>query len=360
MGSSSLKWVALDATTEATCEQGEARWSGTEVGRHEAEISAALQRVDAVAAIGHRVVHGGPRFRQGVLLDEQVRNAISDLSELAPLHNPAAVAGIDAATRHYPGVPQVVAFDTAFHSTIPEAAATYAVPWDWTERWGLRRFGFHGLSVQYAVQRVSELLGRTPDRMVVCHLGAGCSITAVRAGLSMDTSMGFTPLEGLMMAQRSGSVDPGLLLYLLTRQGVSAATLDETLNEKSGLLGVSGITADMREVLAAAAAGQARAQLATDMFTHRLVATVGAMIGSLRGLDALVFTGGIGEHSVVIRGTTCAAFDYLGLELDPTRNEANPVDADMATASSKVRVMVVTAREDLAILRETKRVLGWA
>jgi acetate kinase len=358
-GSSSLKWVVLDARTEATLQEGEAHWDGIESGRHQREVQAALEQVQRVDAVGHRVVHGGTRFQQAVIIDDSVQEAINELAELAPLHNPVALAGIAAARARFPDVPQVAAFDTAFHASIPEAAHTYPLPWDWISRWGLRRFGFHGLSVAYAVARVRLLLGALPARLVVCHLGAGCSITAVSSGQSVDTSMGFTPLEGLMMAQRSGSVDPGLLLYLLVRQGVSASEMEQALNERSGLLGVSGVSADMRQVLAAADQGNARARLARDMFVSRVVATVGEMIAILRGVDALIFTGGIGEHSRVIRAAVCSAFSYVGLRLDERSNADTTSDGAISAADSAVPVVVVTAREDLSILRDVNRLLSW-
>ena len=336
-GSSSLKWLVLETDGETVRQEGAASWTGHEQGRHEREIAAALEQVTAVDAIGHRVVHGGRRFQQAVMVDDSVRQAIRELAELAPLHNPVALAGIEAATARFPNVPQVAAFDTAFHASLPEAAAIYPLPWDWTERWGLRRFGFHGLSVQYALGRATELLGAQPRRLIVCHLGAGCSVTAVADGRSVDTSMGFTPLEGLMMARRSGSVDPGLLLYLLEHQGVSVSELDHALNEQSGVEGVSGVSADMREVLAAADQSSARARLARDMFVHRVGSTIGAMATALNGVDALVFTGGIGEHSVPIRDAVCARLGFL-----------RPFE-----------MLVIPAREDLSILREVVRVLGW-
>ena len=222
-GSSSLKWVVLDAPTRQVVTQGDARWEGTEGGRHEAELLAALRQAPDVDAVGHRVVHGGDRFRAPVLVDDAVRADIAALGELAPLHNPAALAGIDAARQRFPTVAQVAAFDTAFHASLPEPAATYALPREWIQRWGLRRYGFHGLSVQYAVGRAAELLGTAPSRLVVCHLGAGCSVTAVADGRSVDTSMGFTPLEGLAMARRSGSVDPAANAGLVGRDGDVAA-----------------------------------------------------------------------------------------------------------------------------------------
>ena len=342
-------------------QEGSASWEGSEGGRHERALSDALAGITVkVDAVGHRVVHGGARFRDAVVVDAAARDAIMALSQLAPLHNPAALAGIDAATERFANVPQVAAFDTAFHSDMPAAAATYPLPAEWSARWGLRRFGFHGLSVAYATGRAEELLGHLPRRMVVCHLGAGCSVTAVAGGRSVDTSMGFTPLEGVMMARRSGSVDPGLLLYLLNQQSMDAHTLEQGLNEGSGLFGVSGVSADMRQVLAAVDAGNQQAVLARDLFVHRLVSCVGAMVATLRGLEALVFTGGIGEHSARVRGAVCEAFGYLGVGLDRQHNETQTGDADIATAASAVRVLVVTAREDLSILRDVRRVLGWS
>ncbi|HEY3063587.1 MAG TPA: acetate/propionate family kinase [Chloroflexota bacterium] len=359
-GSSSLKWVVLDAATEESLEQGTATWQGAEGGRHEQELAQALGDLPAVEAVGHRVVHGGLDFREAVEVDDKVRARIVALSELAPLHNPAAVAGLDAARARFPQAQQVAAFDTAFHATLPEEVSHYALPWEWTVRWGLRRFGFHGLSVEYAVSRAHELLGRQSKRMIVCHLGAGCSVNAVADGRSVDTSMGFTPLEGLMMARRSGSVDPGLLLYLLDRNRLSPADLDHGLNEQAGLLGVSGVSADMRDVLAAEAAGNERAHLAVAMFVNRLVSTVGAMTATLGGLDTLVFTGGIGEHSAPIRARVVAALDHLGARLDHDGNDSAAIDLDVAGSDSGVRILVIGAREDLMILRHVKRVLGWS
>ncbi|HEX8967254.1 MAG TPA: acetate/propionate family kinase [Chloroflexota bacterium] len=359
-GSSSLKWVVLEAATEAIVHQGQATWDVTEPGRHATEVARALDSLPPLDAVGHRVVHGGARFQRPVLVDQSVRDQIADLTELAPLHNPAAVAGIDAVRAQFPDLPQVATFDTAFHASMPDAAAIYPLPRAWTTRWGLRRFGFHGLSVAYAVGRAHELVGRLPRRLVVCHLGAGCSISAVADGRSVSTSMGFTPLEGVMMARRSGSVDPGLLLYLLSRQGLDVAELDQALNEHSGLLGVSGVSADLREVLDAAAAGHEPAQLARDTFVHSLVAHAGAMIAVLGGIDALVFTGGIGEHSSVIRAGVSAAFGYVGLRLDRRLNEAAATDdRDIAAGDSAVRVLVIGAREDLTIVRQVRQVLGW-
>ena len=359
-GSSSLKWTLLDAGTEKVEDQNAESWHGEDdAGQHVAAIERVLASIPPVVAVGHRVVHGGSVFRESVIVDERVCQTIGDLADLAPLHNPAALAGIDAVTRARPDVPQVAAFDTAFHHTIPDAAALYAVPRSWTEQYKLRRYGFHGLSVSYALRRCQELLGRQPRKLVVCHLGAGCSVTAVADGRSVDTSMGFTPLEGLIMATRSGSIDPGLLLYLLTRRGMPAQVLDTALNQRSGILGVSGISADFRIVLTQAEDGNVDAALAYQMFIHSLVRTVGAMVAVLGGLDALIFTGGIGEHSAPVRAAVAAALAYLTVLLDVEANEQRSDDADIAAHDAAVRVLVVTAREELPILADVRRLLRW-
>jgi acetate kinase len=263
-----------------------------------------------------------------------------------------ALAAVDAVGARRPSLPQFAAFDTAFHATLPEAAAGYALPFEWSERWALRRFGFHGLSVAHAAERARAMTGRTPPRLVVCHLGSGCSVTAVQDGRSVDTTMGFTPLEGLMMGTRSGSVDPGLLLHLQSRHGLGAAELREALTEKSGLLGVSGVSSDLREVLAAADAGSARAALAYQRFVLFARRAIGAMIAVLGGLDVLVFTGGIGENSPRVRRDLASSLRFAGAQLDDAANEAATSDQDVARADSAVRILVVCAREDRVILRE--------
>jgi acetate kinase len=356
-GSSSLKWSVLDAERETLEASGNTSWQDADPTRHRDEIKRALSEAPRADAVGHRVVHGGSSFLQAVLIDDQVRTGIAELIPLAPLHNPAALAGIDAATEALPGIPQVAAFDTAFHATLPEAAARYALPAGWSERYGARRFGFHGLSVQYAVHRAGQLLGQVPSRLVVCHLGAGCSVTAVADGRSLDTSMGFTPLEGLVMARRSGSVDPGLLIYLQRTGGVGLDELDHGLNEEAGWLGVSGLTADWRELEQAAQRGHAGAILAHDVFLHSLVRTAGQMVAVLGGLDRLIFTGGIGEHSVALRAALCEQLAFCGLRLDPRANAERRSDADVAHAESQVRVLVIEAREDLTVLHEVRRLV---
>jgi acetate kinase len=312
-----------------------------------------------IAAIGHRVVHGGTRFVSSVRVTPEVKAGIASLAELAPLHNPVNLEGIEAAEAAWPGVPQVAVFDTAFHATLPEAARTYGIPYTWTHDWGLRRYGFHGLSHAYCSSRAAELLGRGPHglRLVICHLGQGCSLAAVRDGICVDTTMGFTPLDGLVMGTRSGSVDPGLLTFVLRHKGLSAEELDRILNGQSGLLGVSGLSGDMRQIQEAAHAGNARARLAFDVFIHRLRRMIGALALPLGGLDALVFTAGIGEHSSEVLAAACRDLAGLGVELDAGKNATLRPDADVAAATSRTRILIVATREDLTLVRETLRVL---
>ena len=325
--------------------------------------AAVLNAPDEVAVVGHRVVHGGRDLREPTVLTPEVEADLAELSALAPAHNPAALAGVEVARQTFAHAPQVAVFDTAFHATLPDAAAVYPGPYRWADA-GLRRYGFHGISHAYAAGQAAELLGRplADLRLVTCHLGNGCSLAAVRGGRSVDTTMGFTPLEGLMMGTRSGSVDPGLLLYLLREEGLSADELAGTLNRESGLKGLSGLSGDLREVSAAADAGDARATLALAVYVHRIRFHVGAMLPSLGGLDALVFTGGVGENSARVRLEVCAAFGFLGLELDTAKNEAlpsdRPFDRDVAATSSRVRALVVRAREEWAIARSCYTVAG--
>jgi acetate kinase len=319
-----------------------------------------LEDRDSLAAVGHRVVHGGDIFRSSALITDTVEKQLEQLGELAPLHNPINVEGIAAARALWPEVPQVAVFDTAFHATLSEAARTYAIPYQWTQEWGLRRYGFHGLSHAYCSARAAELLGRSPTglRLIICHLGQGCSLAAVCDGASVDTTMGFTPLDGLVMGTRSGAVDPGLLIQALRQHGLSAEQLDRALNHESGLFGISGISSDLRQVEAALAAGNQRARLAVDVFVHRLRQSIGAMAATLAGADALVFTAGIGEHSASTRVAACRELGWLGFELDAAANASCRPDADIATAGSRGRILVIATREDLTILRETVRVLG--
>jgi len=355
-GSSSLKWSLLAAATGEVEAQGEEPWKGGEAAARAALQS--LARFPAPDAIGHRLVHGGSRFRRAVLLDPATRKALAGLAEIDPLHTGPALELIDAAGDAFPHLPQVAAFDTTFHATLPPAAATYALPYEWTRSWELRRYGFHGLSVAYAVRRSGEILGEIPGRLVVCHLGSGCSVTAVQEGRSFDTTMGFTPLEGVMMGTRSGSIDPGLLLYLQRQHGLDAAGLEAALSQSSGLLGVSGISGDLRQVLQAADSGNDRARLAYEMFLHSLQRAVGAMAGVLGGVDALVFTGGIGERSARVREALAGCLAFAGLELDREENERARPDSRISTAGSTVVALVIAAREDLSVLDELRCLLG--
>jgi acetate kinase len=388
-GSSTLKFSLIESDGEQVLVDGQADWAspparltvrrpgqppsvselpeaghGTAVRGALAQLVGGPEGVPAgpgeVAAVGHRVVHGGPRYTASVRITPQVKADLAALTELAPLHMPVNLEGIEAAEADWPGVPQVAVFDTAFHATLPPAARTYALPNAWTEDWGLRRYGFHGLSHAYCAARAPQLLGRDTavPRLVICHLGQGCSLSAVRDGRCVDTSMGFTPLDGVVMGTRSGSVDPGLLLYALRHKGLSAEDVDRALNREAGLLGVSGLSGDMRRVLEAAGQGHAGARLALDVYAHRLRQTIGAFAATLGGLDALVFTAGVGEHSPAIRAAACQGLAHLGVQLDETANATCHPDADVAAALSRVRVLVIATREDLTVVRETVRVLG--
>lgn len=319
----------------------------------ETQVIAGLEMIDVV---GHRVVHGGDRYAASALVTEAVKGAIAELIPLAPVHNPANLEGIllmEQLLSPLPQqVPQIAVFDTAFHQQMPPVAATYPGPYDWLEQ-GIRRYGFHGISHQYCARRAAQLLRRDLDalRLIVCHLGNGCSLSAVRGGHSIDTTMGFTPLEGLMMGTRSGSVDPGILIYLM-RQGYDADQLDQLLNKGAGLQGISGISHDLRAIQAAMAQGNARAQLAWDLYLYRLKSCVGSMLMALGGVDALVFTAGVGEHSAAIRSGLCESLAFLGLAIDVQQNQSSPVDQDIATAQSGVRVLVIHTQEDWAIAQD--------
>ena len=323
----------------------------------QAGSSAALDSLEDLRAVGHRVVHGGDRYSSAVLVTAEVKRTIAELTELAPLHNPASLDGITAVEQALPNVPQVAAFDTAFHATLSEAARTYPVPKKWTREWGIRRYGFHGLSHSYCTGQAAKMIGRPGLRLVIAHLGNGASMSAVRHGICVDTSMGFTPLEGLMMATRSGTVDPGILIYLLRHKGLDVNALDQALNYESGLLGISGTSSDLRQLLSELPHNP-DAKLAVDVYVHRIVQTIGAMAATLGGIDALVFTAGVGERAVEIRKRVCEKLKYLGLELDRTANETCQPDADIGTPSSRVRILVIATREDLTIMRETRRLVA--
>jgi acetate kinase len=355
-GSSSLKLSLLDdddqlaGAKELTAHGGQ--FDADEVARE-------LDQLDAgtADAVGHRVVHGGSEFTGPVRLDAAVRGQLDQLTDLAPLHQPKSLAGIDAVSQALPKLPAVACFDTAFHATMPPAASTYALPEDWRRRWQIRRYGFHGLSHAYATRRVSQLTGRTPPRLVVCHLGSGASLAAVRDGRSVDTTMGFTPLEGLVMGTRSGTVDPGLVLWLIEHEKISPDDLSAKLEHDSGLQGLAG-TGDMRQVLQDADAGDERARLALEVYLHRLRGLAGSMAAALNGLDTLVFTGGVGEHAPDIRRWTVAGLNFLGVSVDAARNASAAGDTDITEPGAAVRTFVIAAREDLEIARQVREILG--
>ncbi len=318
-----------------------------------------LASLSEIEVVGHRIVNGGRSSNQPTVITAEVKAAIEKMSVFAPLHNRLELEGIALIEKLCGTVPQIAVFDTGFHSKLPEAASVYPGPYAWAQK-GIRKFGFHGINHQYCAQRAASLLDRNfaDLKLITCHLGNGCSLAAISGGQSIDTTMGFTPLDGLMMGTRSGSVDPGILTYLMREEDQNGKVLDEMLNSRSGLLGISGISADMREITAAMQSGNPRAQLAFDMFVHRLRAGIGSMLASLGGAEAIVFTGGIGENSSEVRGAACSHFTFLGLALDSAKNAANPSDQDIATAESKVRVLVVRAQEDWAIARECWKLLA--
>ena len=324
------------------------------------ELLAALDDgFDQADVVGHRIVHGGERFRDPVRIDREVEAALRKLVELAPLHQPKSLAALDAVSGALPDLPAVACFDTAFHATMAPAATTYALPAAWRERWHVRRYGFHGLSHAWIARRAAELLDATPAqlRIVSCHLGAGASLCAISNGRSLDTTMGFTPLEGLVMATRSGSVDPGLLVWLLERTGMRERDLAEALEHESGLLGLAG-SPDMREVLAAADRNEPDARLAIDVYLHRLRAGIAAMAATLGGLDVLAFTGGVGEHQPPIRGAAASGLRFLGVRIDADQNDAADPDVDITARDAAARTLVIRAREDLEIARQARAVMA--
>jgi acetate kinase len=357
-GSSSLKVSVLDGGDTVVDSLALDRWDGS---ADRPELASFLSRTGQSAAIaGHRVVHGGASFSQATLIDDKVVEAIRALTNLAPLHQPRALAGIAAVRQALPELPAVACFDTAFHASMPAAAATYALPADWTRRFGLRRFGFHGLSHGYASRRAAELLDADTAglRVVTCHLGAGASIAAVRGGRCQDTTMGFTPLEGLVMATRSGSIDPGMLVWLLQQDKVSLDELGAGLEQRSGLAGLSGQTSgDILDVQKAAGGGDATAAAAIEVYLHRLRREIAAMAAAMDGLDVLVFTGGIGEHNPAVRAAAADGLGFLGVAIDPERNGAM-ADADISAPSAAVRTLVITAREDIEIARQSRAALA--
>ena len=356
-GSSSLKIRLLDHD-DAVLQSADLDAPGGDVRPD--DVRRALQACPRPDVVAHRIVHGGTEFTGAVALDDTVIGELEQLTALAPLHQPKSLSALRAVSALLPDVPAVACFDTAFHASIPAAASTYAVPRAWHERYGVRKYGFHGLSHAYSTRRVTELTGAAPPRLVVAHLGAGCSLTAVVDGRSRDTTMGFTPLAGLVMATRSGDVDPGLVLWLEQHEGLSPAAVAGALERNAGLLALAG-DADMRHVLAAERRGEERAVLALQVYVHRLVTLAGAMAAAAGGLDALVFTGGVGERSAQVRRRCVDGLAHLGAALDAGANEAadaSAQDEEITGTSATARVFVVRAREDLQMATECRRLLG--
>jgi len=387
-GSSSLKCTLMRAADREVLASGAADWSGAAASyqytapdqRKQTEAvtwrtySAAVKRFlrnvtetepaasrdkHELIGVGHRIVHGG-EFTSSVLITAEVKERIRALADLAPLHNPPSLETLDAAQAMLPGVPHVAVFDTAFHATMPQEAWNYPVPNQWTHEWRIRRYGFHGLSHAYCSHRAAAMLARPIKelRLVICHLGHGCSATAVEHGRSVDTTMGFTPLEGLMMGTRSGSIDPGALLHVEQRHGLTAAQLEHILNHDSGLLGVSGVSADMRQVLAAADSGNTQAQLAVTIYARRVRQAIGALAVTMGGVDGVVFTAGVGEHAWQVREAICRGLDCLGLCLDSEKNRNCHADAVVSRAESQGKLLVIATQEHMTMLDEVRNLLG--
>ena len=363
VGGGSIDWAASrDAASIRAASTAGREWQTEaaipDMGAAIAEALASLVRIGLlskelteVTAVGHRVVHGGTQFPDAVRIDPSVKRVIAELRELAPLHNPPALESITAAQERLPGVPHMAAFDTTFFARLPARAYLYPTPYEWFERWGIRRFGFHGISHEYCAGRAGEMLNNPGAKIIVCHLGHGCSATAIRDGAAVSTTMGFTPLEGLMMGTRSGSIDPGILVHVQGRHGLSAQEVDEALNRKSGLLGVSGVSSDFRQVDTAAEEGNPRAQLALEMYADRIRATIGALATTIGGVDALVFTAGVGENNARLRAVVCVGLEHLGLVLDTAKNLACQPDCDVASDDFRGRILVIHTREALMIAR---------
>lgn len=356
-GSSSLKLRLLEGSNEVVAARDLSNLALEHVGE---ALEAFVDEYPQFEAAGHRVVHGGPDLTEPVILDTSARAALEGLTDLAPLQNAAALQAVEALRSLRPDLPQVACFDTSFHIHMPPKATTYAVPVVWRRRWGLHRYGFHGLSHAWASRRGAELLGLPQQglRLVTAHLGSGASLAAVASGRSVDTTMGFTPIEGLMMATRSGNVDPGILIWVQQHGGLSVDEVETALEHDSGLLGVSGVSGDLREVIAAADAGNPDAKLAYDVYVYRIQTSVAAMAAAMGGVDGLVFTGGVGEGSAALRAGVCADLGFLGFELDDARNLGLEGDGPISSAGSAGKILVVEAREDLEIARHVRELFG--
>ena len=383
-GSSSLKYQLIDSETEAVLAKGLCERIGID-GRlvyqktgldkeiteaamptHKQAIqmvldalvnpkTGAIASLSEIDAVGHRVVHGGEKFTSSCLINDESMKAIEECNDLAPLHNPANLIGIRACQELMPGVPMVAVFDTAFHQTMPDVAYTYGIPYEYYEKYKVRRYGFHGTSHSYVSKRTAEIVGKPYDQMkiIVCHLGNGASISAVNCGKSVDTSMGLTPLEGLVMGTRSGDLDPAIIDFVGKKEGLSLDEMNEVLNKKSGMLGISGVSSDGRDLEAAAETGNKRAQLALDVFDYRVIKYIGAYAAAMNGVDAIAFTAGIGENNIKMRKDVCSSLTYLGVKLDEEKNNVRGEERIISADDSKVQVLLVPTNEELAIARET-------
>ena len=388
-GSSSVKYKLIDTSTDAVLAEGGVEKIGLpdgflkykkadgskailELGQtdHNGSVKAILNLLTdpvegciksyaEIDAVGHRVVHGAEKFSQSVLITDEVKDMIKQCYDLAPLHNPANMTGIEAITALMPEVPQVAVFDTAFHQTMPAKSFMYALPYKYYKEHGVRRYGFHGTSHRYVSQRVCEFLGISPkgQKIITCHVGNGGSITAVVDGKSVDTSMGLTPTEGLMMGTRVGDVDPGALVYLMLKHNLSATELQKVINKESGMLGISGISSDMREIEAAVKEGNQRACLGMDMYEQRILKYIGAYAAEMGGVDIIVFTGGVGENQCSLRSNVCAPLAFMGVEIDPEANKTRGEEKVISTPASKVKVVVIPTDEELMIARDTEAIV---
>ncbi len=387
-GSSSLKYQLFDMEDETALAAGIAERIGIErsvlkhtpgekervviekdMANHKEAIAMVLEALtsgehgvissfDEIDAIGHRVVHGGEEFSGSVLIDQPVMGALKKFIDLAPLHNPPNIMGIEACQEILPTVIQAGVFDTAFHQTMPARAYTYGLPYELYEKHAIRRYGFHGTSHKFVAKRAAQLLDKPLEqlKLVTCHLGNGASIAAVAGGRSIDTSMGFTPLEGLIMGTRSGDIDPAIPVFLMEKLNMSGSEINDLLNKHSGVAGISGVSSDFRDVEAAAAQGNKRAQLALDAFYYKVIKYIGAYSAAMNGIDAVIFTAGLGENSPEMREVVCDGLTYLGVQLDKSKNNVRGKEGDLAVADSPVRILLVPTNEELMIARETKEI----
>lgn len=388
-GSSSLKYQLIDTMNEAVLAKGNCDRIGIEnsfikhtkmgsdavvIEKDMANHKVAIQQVlnvltdkdigvisnmSEIAAVGHRVVHGGERFHDSVIIDDEVMKALGECIELAPLHNPPNIIGIEACKEVMPSTPMVAVFDTAFHQTMPKHAYLYALPYEIYEKYGVRKYGFHGTSHKYVANRAAEILGKPIEdlNIITCHLGNGASICAVRKGKSVETSMGFTPLAGLAMGTRCGTIDPAVISYLMDKEKMSVKDINDYLNKKSGVLGISGVSSDFRDIEAAADQGNERAALAIEIFCYRAKKYIGEYAAVMDGVDVLIFTAGIGENNPLVRKKILSGMDYMGIDVDWKKNEVMGKEADISAPGSKVKTMVIPTNEELAIARETLKLL---